>query len=172
MKTRLIVASCLILVLCGCGKKTVQNTRFSGRDYVLQFPESWEVNKSRVMGSDVIGLSPLEGADDTFRENINVVLENIPGTFSEKDYLDATLKNMCNGLGLPADAEFKKTRIGHTDAYHLPYAMQMGQHEMDNDVYLVIHKKSAYILTCSNAKGKREAFQATMDAILGTFQLK
>lgn len=173
MKTKVIVVMCVILAPYGCGrKKTVQNTMFSGKDYALQFPDTWEVNNKRIMGTDLIGLSPLEDPKDTFRENVGVGLENLPKSMTDKEYVEASLNNMSKAFGLPPGAEFAKARVGNTDGYHLRYSLQMGPKEVDNDVYIVIHKGSAYILTCSNAKGKRDAFKATMDSIIATFKFK
>lgn len=163
---------CILIGICGCGrKKTFQNTSFSGKPYTLQFPETWDVNESGLMGTDRAGLSPLEDANDLFRENINVVLENLPTAMTEEAYLALTVKNLVRAFGLPAGTAFAKTRVGASEGYHLRYAFQTGQHELDNDLYIVISKGSAYILTCSNAKGKRDAFKPAMDETIATFRI-
>jgi hypothetical protein len=90
---------------------------------------------------------------------------------SDKEYLEVALKNMSKAFGLPSGTEFAKTKVGNIDGYHLRYSLQMGQNEMDNDVYIVISNGSAYILTCSNAKGKRDVFKARMDSIIATFKI-
>ena len=42
---------------------------------------------------------------------------------------------------------------------------------MDNDVYIVLDKEAAYVITCSNQKGKRTAFKETMDTVVATFSI-
>ena len=173
MKTRLIVAMCVLLTICGCGKKkTVQNTTFSGKDYVLQFPETWEINDTGLMGMDLIGLSPLENAEDAFRENVNVVLENLPKSMTAKEYLRLALANLEKIYGLPIEKNFTKARVGNHEGYSLHYSLQVGQNEMDNDIYIVINNNAVYVLTCSNAKGKRDIFKTTMDTVIETFTIK
>ena len=175
MKTKVIVivVMCLIVTLCGCGKKkTIRNTSLPGKDYALQFPDTWETKDTGVMGTDLIGLSPLEDPQDTFRENVTVMLESMPESMTDAEYLKLTLTNMSNIFGLPSEANFTKTKVGTADGYHLLYSMQMGQNEMDNDVYIVIDKGAVYVLTCSHLKGKRNAFKATMDAVIETFAIK
>jgi hypothetical protein len=171
MKTKLILL-CLIIAICGCGKKTVQNTTFAGKDYSLKFPDTWEINEKGMMGMDLIGLSPLESTDDAFRENINVILENLPKAMADRDYLELTLAGMNKMFGLPSDSKFVPVKVGNENGYHLHYSVQMGQNEIDNDLYIVIKKNSAYVITCSNAKGKRDDFKAIMESVVGTFAIK
>ncbi len=170
---RLTIVMCVIVALCGCGKKeTVQKTAFLGDDYKLEFPGTWEINDKGIMGTDLIGLSPIEDAKDTFRENVNVVLENLPKSMTDAEYLQLSLKHLNKVFALPPDKKFTQTKVGNQQGYHLRYSMQMGQNNMDNDVYVVIKDGAAYIITCSHAKGKRDAFKSTIDSIVDTFAIE
>ena len=171
MKTRLVLL-CLAVVICGCGKKIIQNTTFSGKAYTLTFPDTWEINDKGMMGADLIGFSPLESPEDTIRENVNVVLENLPKAMTDKEYLALTLTSMNKAFGLPSDKTFAPVPVGNQKGHHLHYSLQMGQNIMDNDLYIVLKNNSAYIITCSNPEGKREAFKTTMDNVVKTFSLK
>ena len=175
MKTQLIVVTCVIIALCGCGKKekkTVQNTPFSGEDYSLKFPDTWEIKDRGFMGTDLMGLSPTENPQDTFRENVNVVLENISASMSDEEYLKLSLTSLNKIFGVPSDRPFGQAKVGHHQGYHLRYSAQMGQIKVDNDIYIVLQKGAAYIITCSNLKGKRDTFKPIMDSIVETFQIK
>jgi len=123
------------------------------------------------MGGDICGVSPREESGDVFRENVSVVLESIPKSMSEKEYIEANLRALNRAFELPSGAQFAKTTVGSTDAYHLRYSFQLGRHELDNDVYIVVDEGTAYTLTCSHAKGKRAAFKAQMDSIIASFKL-
>ncbi len=170
------VAVILILAsfaLSGCGKKkTVNNTTFAGKNYGMKFPDTWEINDSGAMGTDIVGLSPVEGPSDKFRENINVVLENVPTSLPEKDYLDLSLKNLTEGLGIKPGLKFTKTKVGSAEGYHLHYTAKIGEIEVDNDLYIVIKNGGSYIITCSNSKGKRDAFKSVMDSVIATFSVE
>jgi hypothetical protein len=173
MKIKLLLVMCLLLGTCGCGrKKTFQNTAFSGKKYTLTFPSTWEANDTGIMGTDRVGLSPLEDANDIFRENVTVVLENLPSSMTDQKYLDLTIKSLTKAFGLSEGVAFSKVRVGAQEGYHLRYAFQMGQQALDNDVYIVVRKGSAYILTCSNAKGKRDVFKPVMDATIASFNIE
>jgi len=66
-----------------------------------------------MMGADLIGFSPLESPEDTFRENVNVVLENLPKAMTDKEYLALTLTNMNKAFGLPSDKTFVPVPVGN-----------------------------------------------------------
>jgi len=180
MKKIIMVSMCLIVATCGCGgkpKKTLQGTDFFGSDYDLEFPDDWEVvTDEEKMNEDIVALSPYEGPDDIFREQVSVGLENFPEDVSEQRYVEMCLEYLVMSNRLPEDTQFEKTRIGTEDAYHLRYsriepAGEETEIETDNDVYIVVDGQAAYIITCNYEKGKRDTFQSTVDTIINTFEL-
>ena len=173
MKTRHILIVCALLALSGCEKKkTFQGTSFKGKNYKVVFPSNWEVNEKGAMGSDLVALSPLEGAGDLFRENVNVGLENLPPSLTDQQYLALNLTNLNKVSGGSGNQQFTKQKVGNHPGYHLRYSLTLGQAQMDNDVYIVIVNKAAYIITCTNEKGNRDAFKQTMDAIIASFKIE
>lgn len=173
MKARLIIlmSVCFVLSVYGRGK-TIQGTAFIGKDYKLQFPSTWQINDKGFMGSDVIALSPLENAKDKIRENVCVVLENIPASMTDTKYLELTLMNLNKMFGGFSDKKFVKLKVGKHQGYHLHYSIKVGINEMDNDVYIVRQGQAVYVITCSHAKGKRDSFKSAMDSIIKTFTIK
>jgi len=173
MKAILIFVMSISIVLCVYGKgKTVQGTAFAGKDYKLLFPATWEINDKGFMGTDVIALSPVENAKDKLRENVCVVLENIPASMTDAKYLELTLANLDKMFGGFSDKKFVKLKVGKHQGYHLHYSAQVGINKMDNDVYIVRQGRAVYVITCSHAKGKRDSFKSTMDSIIKTFAIE
>jgi len=172
MKTNLIIISCLLFALCGCNNNTtIQGTSFAGKAYTLKFPSDWTVLKKPMAGIDQIAQSPMEGSSDKFRENVNVVLENVPPNMSEQEYLDASLAAMKQMINLDDDLKHTKTKVGSYDGYHMQYSMTMQGRTIDNDIYIVIANGGSYLITCSHAKGKREKFKPTVDSIIDSFKI-
>ena len=167
----LVLLACCLAGLVGCGKRTVQNTIFQGKEYVLIFPDSWEVH-SNWMGADLAGLSPQEDPTDEFRESLNVVLENLPALMTDEEYVERSLDVLRNGLLVPASTSFTRTRVGNRDGYHVHYQASIKDRLMDNDAYIVINGGAAYVITCSSEVGTRDGFKPTMDAIIATFAIK
>ena len=173
MKIKVTLALCLIVSVYTCWgeKKTIQGTAFSGDDYTLNFPSTWGVKRG-VMGTDLIGLSPLESPSDNFQENINVVVDNIPDSMSVSMFLQYNLDAMNKMYGLPEDASFSKVRVGSSDGYHLRYSARVGQLSLDNDCYIVLINKASYFITCSHISGKRDSYKSTVDSIISSFEVK
>jgi len=167
----LVLLACCLAGLVGCGKRTVQNTIFQGKEYVLEFPDSWDVH-SNGMGTDLAGLSPVQGEDDKFRENVNVALENLPALMTDEEYVERSLDVLRNGPLVPASTSFTRTRVGQMDGYHIHYQASIKDRFMDNDAYIVINGGAAYVITCSSEVDTRDAFKPTMDAIIATFDIK
>ena len=61
----------LLLCLASCNKQ--EPGKYVNRDqgFAVQFPREWELKESE-MGFAVIGLSPLEGPSDDFRDNLGI----------------------------------------------------------------------------------------------------
>ena len=84
-RTMFVLFVCLVTSLVGCGRRTLQNTLVEGNEYVLEFPDSWEI-QSQFQGADMVGISPQESPDDSFRENVTVVLENMPASMTDQGW--------------------------------------------------------------------------------------
>ena len=170
-RTVFVLFVCLVAGLVGCGKRTVQNTLFEGNEYVLELPDSWEV-KSHFQGADLVGISPAENPGDQFRENVTVVLENLPASMTDQEYLDLSVSQLREGFGLSGDLGFTPASVGHMAGHHIHYVAETQQGAMDNDAYIVIHDGAVYVITCAHAIGKRDALKSTMDGIIATFDIK
>ena len=152
-------------------KNTIQGTAFSGGDYTLTFPSSWEVKRG-VMGTDLMGISPLENQSDEFQENVCVILDNLPDTMDAQMYLQSNLDAVKRMYGLPEGAGFARVRVGNTDGYHIRCSVQVGQRLQDNDTYIIIIDKAVYTITCSHLSGKRDAYKTIVDSIISSFTAK
>ncbi|MCF0074438.1 hypothetical protein LZD49_28395 [Dyadobacter sp. CY261] len=68
---------------------------FSKSDFKISYPSGWRVDTSGTMNSKVFFFSPLEGPEDKFSENLNVMVQNLAGqpidiwpTSFRRGYLD------------------------------------------------------------------------------------
>jgi hypothetical protein len=52
-------------------------TDFAERNYKLQYPASWTLDTSKSIGPAKFFFSPLENAEDKFRENVNVLIQDL-----------------------------------------------------------------------------------------------
>jgi hypothetical protein len=166
----LLALSCL----ASCAEKpasTPQPASVAGKPYALGNPFDWEVQQ-QVGALDFVLLSPAEDQNDTFRENVNVVIEHINEGVSHQAYLEASIANNKRVLGPEADVEYEPTAINGVEAFRAHLAYQMGAFDLAVDSYVVISGRTSYIITCTATRDSHDAFKPKFDAIVATFVLK
>ena len=76
------------------GFKLYTNNDFN---FSIQYPQDWEMDEP---GGDikVQFYSPQENDDDSFKENVNVIVSSLPANVTFDQYVDANLKQLQGGL--------------------------------------------------------------------------
>ncbi|MFW5752615.1 MAG: hypothetical protein ACOCYV_01050 [Planctomycetota bacterium] len=174
MSRTIVLLTALLFVACGgdsTDSTTYDGKQFAGQGYRIEAPTGWE-RRAKVMGCDVILVNPANGADDGFAENLNVVLENLPGSVSAEQYYDLTAQNLKQTFGQPV-SERENCRLNGLDAHRIRYSMQMGDKNLDNDAYLIVRDGSAYVITLSMLEGEsRRRHLGELTDIARTFRLE
>jgi hypothetical protein len=52
---------------------------FTGNDFSIQYPSGWEINTEGQMATSLVLLAPLESAQDKFKENVNLIIQDLCG---------------------------------------------------------------------------------------------
>ena len=163
----------LAIGLAACGKSpeksTVTGDPFEGSDYAMSVPESWET-RTQYMGSDFIALRPADEAS-AFRENVNVILENLPGDTSQDEYFTASIDSIraMNEAGIVSQ---EMVKIGELDAMKIHYTLPFGDSILDNDAYILVEGKGAYIITLTMHQGEsREKWLIPLTSIAKSFRI-
>ena len=98
LKKAFSVALFLFIVLGGSNSSLFAAVDASGKytnkekGFSVTFPKSWET-KEGVAGSVVASLSARESEGDNFRENVNVVIEDLPKEMTSEEYYQAGSQN-------------------------------------------------------------------------------
>ena len=81
-----ILTSLLLISYVAVGQNNVEQTSnttnwksLDNPSYSIKYPSHWELNESGEMGTSLIILSPLESEKDTFRENVNLLIQDLTG---------------------------------------------------------------------------------------------
>jgi hypothetical protein len=135
----------------------VTSQRFVSKDkgFQVTLPKGWE-QKKNVMGAEIIALRPKGGKNDSFRENVNVVVENMNQKMAAKEYYKASQTVLAKVFN-----EFKIEKTGHTkidnhDTYWCIFTHKMGG----------IRAKVLQYMTTENTRG----FVVTGSALPDTFE--
>jgi hypothetical protein len=119
----------------------------------------------------VILMSPVEGSDDDFRENVNVVTEKT-GSMGLKAYTALSKSNMTKMMTIYTERGSGSTTINSEPAQWVDYTHTMYNMEIDGRVYFVIKNKIAYVITTTARKGGQNKWQAEFDKAVNSFRLK
>ena len=52
---------------------------YSKEDYTIKYPKDWELDESGQLGTNFILLSPTSSEQDQFRENVNLLIQDLTG---------------------------------------------------------------------------------------------
>lgn len=139
------------------------------KGFTIILPAGWEQQKD-MMGAEVVAISAAEGANDTFRENINVVVEKLPQKMVTKDYYKSSLDVLKKVF-----IEFKLEKTGQAKVNGREFYYTIFTHKM-NDVaakilqYLAVNGDTAYVITASAAPDKFDKYKPIFEKSIQSFK--
>ncbi len=165
---------CLVALTVSCSSnsdtaRTPREAAFQGQKYVLENVHHWEEKRNQ-MGTDCMWLSPQEGADDTFRENLNVTVEVIPDGMNMDEYIRRSVENLAK-LGITANAEYEPTTVNGLTARVSHINHVMGAFELALDSYVILDGTHAYVISCTATQASYGKYREKFEEMLETFSL-
>ncbi len=175
MRTQEIIVTSLLVVIAlsffTC-KKTEQG-RYYNREkgFSIQVPPGWDFEEKK-MRTDLIAVSPAEGPEDTFRENFNVLVEELGVNMTSEEYYQKGIplfKQFAvdfmqheNGIERIDGKEFRYDIISH----------RMGPLKIKILQYLTVRQKKGYLITFSAADDKFDRYLPMFKEIAKGFRFE
>ena len=155
----------------GCSSK--ESPRYVNKDkkFSMQFPEKWE-RQEDYLGTAVIALRPGEGANDKFRENVNVVMETVPANLDVDHYLMISKRNMGKFLTNFQQVDSGQTTIDKHDTKWMVYTHHLGHLDLKVLAYTLLRDDRAYTIRCSSTPEQFTAYRSKFEEIAGTFRFE
>lgn len=146
---------------------------YSTPDYELSYPIDWELDESGSKGPAIFFFSPVENEEDQFRENVNIMVQDLSGTGLDlKGYIDLS-KDQFKGFGAKVhELTVVTAPIDGVPEAILSYSMK--QFGMDLRCYqrLKLIDDTAYLLTFTALEDNYDTFLEDGQNILSSFVLK
>jgi serine/threonine-protein kinase len=145
-------------------------TSFSGNNYKLEYPKSWSLDTSGKLGADLFVFSPVEDETDKFRENVNVLIQDIHGqNIDLEKYKQITEKQITDMLtdGEIIESSVMKKAAG--EYFKIIYAMTQGKFRIKIVSICLIEGDKAYLATFSTELDKYEKYRKFGEQILNSF---
>jgi len=142
-------------------------------NYSIQYPNTWELNNSKQMGTSFILFSPLTSEKDQFRENVNLLIQDLKGKNLDLDkYSKISEEQIETMLTDGKIIESKRIKNGTSTYQKIIYTGTQGIYKLEFEQYYWVEKDKAYILTFTSEENQFATYRSTGEKILNSFQLK
>lgn len=168
--------------LIACGQTTQNNT---GNEiekgwkvldegiYSIQYPENWDLDKSGKVGMNFILLSKQTSSQDQFRDNVNLLLQDIQGQNINLDKFveisEGQIKTMLTNGNL---IESKRLSANGSEFQKVIFTSDQGDYNLKFEQYYWVKNGKAYVLTLTCELEQFETYRTTGEKILNSFNLK
>lgn len=170
---KLISLITLLFLTSNCFAQTdTSKSYYSKYNYKIEYPKSWRLDTSRLMGSEFFIFAPLENQSDRFSENVNVIIQDLAGqNINLENYKTISDKQITDfGTGSTVfESEIKK--INNKEYFRIFYEMIQGKSRLKITSICFIKNEKAYLVTFTTEFEKYEAYKKTGEDILSSFCL-
>jgi len=141
--------------------------------YSIQYPSDWELNTSRQMGTSFVILSMQATPQDQFRENVNLLIQDLTGHDLNLDkYTEISEGQITTMLTNGVMLESKRIKAGGSEFHKLIYTGDQEPLKLKFEQYYWVKNNNAYVLTFTTEVNQFDAFKETGEKILNSFILK
>lgn len=138
------------------------------KGFSITFPKNWET-KEGIAGAVVASLSPRESDSDNFRENVNIVIEDLPKDLTSEEYYQAGIVNLRKVPDFKEDQKGKIT-IDGKEAVWLIASHKSSNVSAKMIQYYVVKGKKAYVITGTALADSFGKYKPQFDQIAQSFK--
>lgn len=141
--------------------------------YSVKYPSDWEVNSTGMMGTSFILFSPLAEGLDNFKENVNLLIQDLSEYDLDLDkYVEISvgqIKTMITNSNI-IESKTIKSELG--EYQKMIYTGEQGVFKLKFEQYYWVKNNNAYVLTFTSELDKYLNYKETGEAILNSFIIK
>lgn len=181
-----ILTILLLITLVACGQTSPEKESsndnnkgvvgwktFKGTNYSVQYPPDWELDQSGQMGTSFVLFSKLENDKDPFKENVNLLVQDLTGHNIDLDKFveisEGQVKTMITNSTL---VESTRMKSSNPEFHKMIYSGDQGIYHLKFEQYFWIINQQAYILTLTCEQTKFSDYKETGEKILNSFLFK
>lgn len=148
--------------------KTLAQTNYS-----IEYPSTWELNKGGQMGTSFILFSPLDSEKDTFKENVNLMVQDLGKENIDLNRYTEISEGQIKTLLTNSDLiESKRIKKSNAEFHKLIYTGDQGIFHLKFEQYYWVIDSKAYVLTFTSEEEKFATYSETGEKILNSFRIK
>jgi hypothetical protein len=153
------------------GKKSWK--KFETNAYGIQYPDTLQLDNSRNDGTDFLLLTSQTSANDLFKENINLLVQDLSGKGVDlTKFVIISEQQILEAFGKKGLIESKRLKGTSGEYQRLIFGGKSGNFEAKWLQYYFVKNEKAYILTLTCETKQFENYLAFCEKIMKTFFLK
>ena len=171
----MLILTCILIACNGNSnpEETITWKTYESETFSIQYPEEWSLDTSVMANVSLIVLAPLSSAQDNFRENVNVVYQDLSASPMSLDaYVELSEKQILTFFPDPKILESTRQQKDGKEYHKLIYSAAPKGDKVTFEQYYFLKEQTFYTLTFSTPTDEFEATQKTGEAILDSFELK
>lgn len=169
----------LILHFAGCGQDVEDQTilesweSLAEDNYSIRYPEAWRLDQSQQMGTKFILFSPLSSEEDQFKENVNLIVQDLAAYDLDLDQYVKLSEDQVKTLIAEGNI-LSSERVKRDDGefHKLIYTGKQGDFDLKFEQYFWLEDKEAYVLTFTAEEEQFDGYKATAEKILDSFRME
>lgn len=147
--------------------KTVNDNNFT-----IEYPDNWELNKSGQMGTKFILFSKLSNSSDKFRENVNLIIQDLTGSNIQLDKYVEISENQIKTLVTNGKIiESKRISDKRYEYHKMIYTGKQGVFDLKFIQYYWVLNNKAFVLTFTAEIDEFDDYVQVANGIMDTFKI-
>jgi len=141
--------------------------------YEIQYPDGWDLDKSGQMGTSFILLSRLSLPQDKFRENVNLMIQDLKGMnidlIKYVEISEGQIRTLITNGDIIASNRQKANGL---DYQKVIYTGDQGIYKLKFEQYYWVKNEKAIVLTFTCEINQFEKYKEIGERILNSFKLQ
>lgn len=140
--------------------------------YVIKYPPDWELSRAQ-QGVEFAVLSPLKSEEDRFRENVNLMVQDLAGMDINLDkYVEITNEQIKTMVISGQLWESERIKNDGDEFHQMVYSGKFGDFNLKFEQFIWIRSEKAYVLTLTCIYKEFYDYLPIGHIILDSFNLK
>ncbi len=141
--------------------------------FSVQYPQDWELDDSGKMGTSFILFSAVASDKDSFRENVNLIIQDLTSLNLDLDkYVEISESQIKTMITDGKIMKSERITSGANQYHKVIYTGKQGDRKLQFEQYYWVINNEAYVLTLTCEKSQFSAYQEVGERILNSFQIK
>jgi len=147
---------------------TVTHTQFT-----IEYPSSWTADSTGQQGTQYLFFSPPESTEDRFRDNVNVMVQDLTGYNLDLSAFAVLSQDQIKSM-VPNAQIIESTAVtsGANRFHRIIYTGDHGSYHLKFEQYYFVRGNTAYVVTFTSEQDKFDQYKQTGERILNSFSLR